>query len=231
VLEALGVRIDLTAEEVAACVRAVGIGFMFAPLFHPAMKHATPVRRELGTRTVFNVLGPLTNPAHVRCQVIGVAEPSLAPKMAEVLARLDAHHALVVHGHGGLDELSISGPSTVYEVRSGLPTRQMEISPDDVGLAVSPVESVRGGTAEENAAIIRSVLSGERGPRRDITLFNAGAALYAADAVPSVKEGVALAARATDSGAALDTLAHLVAFTRGTTIAKYHRPEAHYQTA
>jgi anthranilate phosphoribosyltransferase len=231
VLEALGVRIDLTAEEVAACVRSVGIGFMFAPLFHPAMKHAAPVRRELGTRTIFNVLGPLTNPARVRCQVIGVAEPALAPKMAEVLARLDAHHALVVHGHGGLDELSISGPSTVYEVRSGLPIRQLEVSPDDAGLDIAPVEAVRGGTAEENAAMIRSVLSGERGPRRDITLFNAGAALYVAGAVSSIREGVALASRAVDSGSGRDTLENLVAFTRGTTIVEYRQPQAQYRTA
>ncbi len=231
VLEALGVRIDLNADEVAACVSNVGIGFMFAPLFHPAMKHAAPVRRELGTRTIFNVLGPLTNPARVRCQVIGVSDPALAPKMAAVLARFDARHALVVHGHDGLDELSISGPSTIYEVRGGSIPKLMQVSPEDVGLGRSPLEAVLGGTAEDNAEIVRAVLNGERGPRRDITLFNAAAALYAADAVSSLREGVALAAHAVDSGAARYTLALLVEFTQRAKIAEYRQPEKIARTA
>src|SRR5688572_390885 len=138
VLEALGVQINLDAEEVAKCVQHLGIGFMFAPLFHPAMKHAAPVRRELGTRTVFNILGPLTNPAGARSQVLGVASPSLAPKMAGVLQMLGARRALVVHGHGGLDELSITGPSLLYKVCEGHTTERMDVHPSDVGLGVAP---------------------------------------------------------------------------------------------
>ncbi len=214
VLEALGVQINLDAEEVERCVRHVGIGFMFAPLFHPAMKYAAPVRRELGTRTVFNILGPLTNPAGARSQVLGVADPALAPKMAGVLERLGAHHALVVHGCGGLDELSITGPSVIYQVRAGRPTERIDLSPQDVGLQLAPMQAIMGGTAEENAAIIRDVLSGEAGPRRDVVLLNAAAALYAAEAVPSLQEGIYVAATAIDSGAALDKLDMLADFSR-----------------
>lgn len=214
VLEALGVQINLDAEEVARCVRHVGIGFMFAPLFHPAMKHAAPVRRELGTRTVFNILGPLTNPAGARSQVLGVADPALAPKMAGVLEMLGAQHALVVHGDGGLDELSITGPSVLYRVRAGEATKRIEITPEEVGLERAPREEVIGGSAEENAAIVRSVLSGERGARRDVVLLNAAAALFAAEVVPSISEGVQVAAQAIDSGAALDTLERLAKFSQ-----------------
>lgn len=214
VLEALGVQINLNAEQVAACVRHVGLGFMFAPLFHPAMKHAAPVRRELGTRTVFNILGPLTNPAGARSQLLGVADPSLAPKMAAVLQMLGARRALVVHGHGGLDELSITGPSVVYMVRGSGPIERMDISPSDAGLSTAPMETIQGGTAEENAAIIRSVLSGSAGPQRDVVLLNAAAALYAAERVDSIHAGVVVAAEAIDSGAAGRTLERLVEFTR-----------------
>ncbi len=214
VLEALGVEINLDAEEVARCVRQVGIGFMFAPLFHPAMKYAAPVRRELGTRTVFNILGPLTNPAGARSQVLGVADPSLAPKMAGVLEMLGARHALVVHGHGGLDELSTTGPSIMYRVRAGCPVERMQVVPEELGLEQAPPGAFAGGTAEDNAAIIRSVLSGERGPRRDVVLLNAAAALYAAEAVDNLREGIELAGRAIDSGAALDTLERLAALSK-----------------
>lgn len=218
VLEALGVQINLDAEEVARCVRQCGIGFMFAPLFHPAMKHAAPVRRELGTRTVFNILGPLTNPAGARFQVLGVADPSLASKMAGALERLGAEHALVVHGHGGLDELSITGPSTIYRVRAGQPTEQMEVNPGDVGIEVSKQNALLGGSAEENAAIIRSVLSGEFGPRRDVVLLNAAAALLAAEVVGNLRAGIEKAAQAIDSGAALQTLEKLVEFSHNPVI-------------
>ncbi len=214
VLEALGVQINLDAEEVARCVRYAGIGFMFAPLFHPAMKYAAPVRRELGTRTVFNILGPLTNPAGARSQVLGVADAALAPKMAGVLEMLGAQHALVVHGDGGMDELSLTGPSVLYRVRAGHATERMELAPEDVGLARASRESLLGGTAEDNATIIRSVLSGERGPQRDVVLLNAAAALLAAEVVTSVREGVDLAAQAIDSGAALDTLERLARFSQ-----------------
>ncbi len=214
VLEALGVQINLDAEEVARCVRYAGIGFMFAPLFHPAMKYAAPVRRELGTRTVFNILGPLTNPAGARSQVLGVADAALAPKMAGVLEMLGAQHALVVHGDGGMDELSLTGPSVLYRVRAGYATERMELAPEDVGLARASRESLLGGTAEDNATIIRSVLSGEHGPQRDVVLLNAAAALLAAEVVTSMQEGVDLAAQAIDSGAALDTLERLARFSQ-----------------
>ena len=230
VLEALGVQINLNAEQVAACVRHVGIGFMFAPLFHPAMKHAAPVRRELGTRTVFNILGPLTNPAGARSQLLGVADPSLAPKMAGVLQMLGARRALVVHGHGGLDELSITGPSVAYMVRGTEPVESMDINPTDVGLSVAPMESIQGGTAEENAAIIRSVLSGAEGPRRDVVLLNAAAALYAAEMVETIQAGVAVAAEAIDSGAAGRTLDRLVEFTRTLTMPREEQPAPHGET-
>ncbi len=210
VLEALGVEINLDPEGVARCVRHAGIGFMFAPLFHPAMKHAAPVRRELGTRTVFNILGPLTNPAGARRQVLGVAHESLVPKMAGALERLETQHALVVHGHSGLDELSVTGPSIVYRVRAGRPVERMEVIPQDFGFSAAPLEAIAGGTAQENAAMVRSVLSGERGPRRDVVLLNAAAALLAADAVATLQEGIAIAARAIDSGEALQTLTRLV---------------------
>jgi anthranilate phosphoribosyltransferase len=214
VLEALGVQINLGAEEVARCVQHVGIGFMFAPLFHPAMKYAAPVRRELGVRTVFNILGPLTNPAGARTQLLGVAEPSLAPKLAAVLERLGARHALVVHGYGGLDELSITGPSVIYHVREGRTIEHISLRPQDVGLPVAPMASIQGGSAEDNAEIIRSVLSGDLGPRRDVILLNAAAVLYAAEFAGSIQAGIEIAASAIDSGNALRTLDRLVEFSK-----------------
>jgi anthranilate phosphoribosyltransferase len=224
VLEALGVQINLNAEQVADCVRQVGIGFMFAPLFHPAMKHAAPVRRELGTRTVFNILGPLTNPAGARSQLLGVADPALAPKMAGVLQMLGARRALVVHGYGGLDELSITGPSVAYMVRGSDPIECMDINPADASLSVAPVETIQGGTAEENAAIIRDVLSGAQGAQRDVVLLNAAAALYAAGVVESITEGVGVAAQVIDSGGAAATLEQLVQFTRSLTLPGQEQP-------
>lgn len=214
VLEALGVQINLDAEEVSRCVRYVGIGFMFAPLFHPAMKYAAPVRRELGTRTVFNILGPLTNPAGAQSQVLGVSDPALAPKMAGVLEMLGARHTLVVHGDGGVDELSITGPSVMYRVRAGHPTERIEITPEELGLHRAEREAILGGSAEDNALIIRTILAGEQGPRRDVVLLNAAAALFAAEMAGSMQEGVSKAAQAIDSGAALTTLERLVEFSR-----------------
>lgn len=212
VLEALGAKIDLDPQQVARCIREVGIGFMFAQSFHPAMKHVAGPRREIGVRTVFNVLGPLTNPAGTAHQLLGVARPELAPLLAEALGRLGSRHALVVHGHGGLDELSLSGPSTVHELRGGA-LREYTVSPEEVGLAEAPNESVRGGSPEENAGALRGVLDGEPGPLRDITLLNAAAALVAADLAADLKEGVRLAARAVDSGAARDKLNAFVKLT------------------
>ncbi len=211
-LEALGAKIDLNPEQVAQCIREVGFGFMFAQTFHPAMKHVAGPRREIGIRTVFNILGPLTNPAGAAHQLLGVARPELAPLLAEALGRLGARHALVVHGHGGLDELSLSGPSTVHELRDGA-LREYNISTEEVGLSQAPNEAVRGGGPKENAAALRAVLDGDTGPLRDITLLNAAAALVAADLASDLKEGVSLAARAVDSGAARDKLAAFIQLT------------------
>jgi anthranilate phosphoribosyltransferase len=212
VLEALGAKIDLGPEQVARCLREVGIGFMFAQAFHPAMKHVAGPRREIGVRTVFNVLGPLTNPAGAAHQLLGVARAELAPLLAEALGRLGARHALVVHGHGGLDELSLSGPSAVHELRDGA-LREYSVSAEDVGLSPAPNEAVRGGGPEENAAALRGVLGGKAGPLRDITLLNAAAALVAADLAGDLKDGVARAARAIDSGAAREKLDAFVRLT------------------
>jgi anthranilate phosphoribosyltransferase len=219
VLEALGAKIDLPPEQVARCIREVGIGFMFAPVFHPAMKNVAGPRREIGVRTVFNILGPLTNPAGAAHQLLGVARPELAPLLAEVLGRLGARHALVVHGCGGLDELSLCGPSMVCELREGV-LREYGVSPNEVGLAPAPNEALRavpagthGGSPEENAAALRAVLDGKPGPLRDITLLNAAAALVAADITSDMREGVRLAAQAIDSGAARDKLNAFVKLT------------------
>ena len=214
VLEALGAKIDLSPEQVSECIREAGIGFMFAQAFHPAMKHAAGPRREIGIRTVFNILGPLTNPAGATRQLLGVARPELAPKMAAVLLRLGSEHALVVHGEDGLDELSLSAESTVHEVRDG-EVREYRVSPEQFGLRRAKPEEVKGGTAEENAAALRGVLTGKAGPLRDIVVLNAGAALLAADATAELGEGVRLAEKAIDSGAAAERLRRFVEATRG----------------
>lgn len=182
---------------------------MFAPAFHPAMKHAAGPRRELGVRTVFNILGPLTNPAGARHQLLGVADPALAEIMAQVLARLGSRHALVVHGQG-LDELTLAGPSLVCELRDGQ-IRRYRVLPEDVGLTTAPVEAVGGGSPAENAAALRAIFQGQPGPRRDIVVLNAAAALVAADLAPDLRAGAQLAARAIDSGAAAEKLERFVA--------------------
>ncbi|GBD18029.1 Anthranilate phosphoribosyltransferase [bacterium HR27] len=211
-LEALGVRIDLGPEAVARCVSEAGIGFMFAQRFHPALRHAAPVRRELGFRTVFNVLGPLANPARVRHQLIGVAMPELVDTVARVLALLEIDHALVVHAADGLDEVSLAAPTTVYEIRrnGSVEVRRHVVEPESLGIPRVPTEALRGGTAEENARIVRAVLEGQPGPAREVTLLNAAAALVAADAAESLAEGLELARRSIDSGAALAALERLV---------------------
>lgn len=213
VLEGLGVRIDLGPEAVGRCIDEVGIGFMYAPLFHPAMRFAGPTRREIGIRTVFNILGPLTNPAGAQHQIIGVSNPQVALKMARVLGLLGTQHALVVHALDGLDELSISGPSAINDVRvnGAIDLRSYEIDATDFGLVRAPLDAVRGGTVEDNVALIRGVLAGNDGAPRAITLLNAAAALYAADRVGSILEGVAIAAESIDSGAAAAKLAALAA--------------------
>jgi len=211
-LEALGVRIDLGPEAVARCVAEAGIGFMFAQRFHPALRHAAPVRRELGFRTVFNVLGPLANPARVRHQLIGVAMPELVETVARVLALLEIDHALVVHAADGLDELSLAAPTTMYEIRrnGSIEIRRHVVEPENLGLTRVPTDALRGGTAEENARLVRAVLEGQPGPAREVTLLNAAAALVAADAAESLAEGLELARRSLDSGAALATLERLI---------------------
>lgn len=212
VLEALGARIDLNPDQVGQCLRETGIGFMFAQVFHPAMKYVAPARREIGIRTVFNILGPLTNPAGARCQLLGVARAELAPMIAAVLSRLGAHHALVVHGDGGLDEISLTGESHVHEVREG-DVREYFVSPEELGLSRAPLEAVKGGAPEDNAAKLRGVLAGERGPIRDIVALNAAAALVAADTAPDLKGGVRLAEDTIDSGAAKEKLEAFVRVT------------------
>jgi len=213
VLEALGAKIDLTPEQVAECIRGTGFGFMFAQAFHPAMKHAAAPRRELGVRTVFNILGPLTNPARAQHQLLGVPSPEIAPKMAAALQRLDRGHALVVHGHDGVDELSIASASLVCEVR-GEGAREYSITPEDAGLPQGSTHAIRGGTPQENAAILVGVLHGQVGTIRDMVILNAGAALQAADIAPELKEGARMAEDAIDSGAANRKLEEWVQLTQ-----------------
>jgi anthranilate phosphoribosyltransferase len=211
VLEALGVTIDLGPESVAACVDEVGLGFMFAPRFHPAMRHAAPVRREIGIRTIFNVLGPLANPAGVKRQLLGVPSPALGERMVEVLRELGAERALVVYSEDGLDEISPSGPTRTWDLRDGT-IRHGELSPEDADLVRAPRESIRGGDSAVNARMAREVLSGAaRDGTRTAVLLNAGAACYVAGLAPDVRSGVAIAAQAIERGAAADMLARWVA--------------------
>jgi len=209
VLEALGAKIELSPEGAQACLDQTGFCFMFAPRFHPAMRHAAGPRREIGIRTVFNILGPLCNPAGATRQVLGVADGSLGDKMAQVLARLGCERALIVHGDEGLDELSPAGTSQVWEIKDGVVGRY-QVSPSDAGLASHPLSSVSGDTPEGNARMLRSVISGERGPLRDFTLLNAAAGLIAFGLAADFAEGVAKAAEAIDSGVALQKLESFV---------------------
>ena len=209
VLEALGVKIALSPESVARCITEVGFGFMFAQGFHPSMRFAAGPRREIGIRTVFNILGPLTNPAGADRQVIGVADPSLARRMAESLGRLGSHKALIVHGTDGIDELSISAPSSVWSLANG-EVVESEVSPEQLGLRPASLESIRIDSPESSAAMARGALSGEYGPARDVVLMNASAALVAADVARDLVEGVELAARSIDHGNALAKLDQLV---------------------
>ena len=213
VLEALGVKIDVGPETVAKSIDEAGIGFMFAPTYHPAMRHAAGPRRELGVRTVFNILGPLTNPARAGHQIVGVPRPELVGTIASVLGELGSRHALVVHGADGLDELSLSGPSLIAEYKDGAVSTR-EIAPADLGLRHATVEQIRGGDVARNREIIENVLNGEPGPYRDIVLLNASAALIAGDAVKDFAEGIESAREAIDSGNARDRLERLVSVTQ-----------------
>ncbi len=214
VLEALGANLELAPEAVARSIREVGIGFMFAPLHHQAMKHVIPVRKELGVRTIFNFLGPLTNPAGAEYQLIGVSDRSYLEPMAAALEMLGCRHGLVVHGHDGLDEISIAGPTDVAEVGPG-GVKVYSVKPEDFGFerAAGPA-LLKGGDSRENADILRSILDGETGVRREIVLMNAGAALYAAGAADSIAAGVRQAADSIDRGAARQKLDAYLAATR-----------------
>jgi anthranilate phosphoribosyltransferase len=213
VLEALGFDLGLAPARISQSIDELGFGFLFAPSHHPAMAHAAPVRRELATRTVFNVLGPLTNPAGARAQVVGVYAPALVPTLAEVLAQLGARRAFVVHGAGGIDELSPSGPNLVCEVVDGS-VRRREIDPADFGVPRFRPSELRGGTPAENAATIRAILGGEHGAKREAVLLNAAGAIAAGGHAADLAEGYELATRAVDSGLAADRLEELVAFSR-----------------
>jgi anthranilate phosphoribosyltransferase len=202
VLDALGVPIDLSPEETGAAIDQIGIGFLFAPLYHPAMRAVAGIRRALGVRTLFNLLGPLTNPAGVRKQLVGVFHPSKAMLMAEALQALDTERAIVVSGEHGLDEIAPTGTTTVVDLKRGA-LRQYQVTAKDFGLDPAPLDTIRGGDPAANAAILEAVLSGERHPARTAVLMNAAAALVAADAAEGFAEAAALAARILDSGAAL----------------------------
>src|SRR6266566_1512071 len=213
VLEALGVRIELGPEQVAQCVQEVGFGFMFAPTYHPAMKHVGPTRREIGIRTVFNILGPLTNPAHTPYQVLGVADGSLLRKMGEVLLHLGCQHALIIHGEDGIDEFSLCAPTCVCEVRHGEELREYTITPEQVGLSSeSSRQAFQGGDPAYNANLLRNLLDGNtNGPAADMLCLNAGAALLASEQVESLADGVRLARTTLREGKARQRLADVIA--------------------
>ena len=213
VLEALGARIDLSPEQVAQCIEKASFGFMFAQAFHPAMKHAAPTRRELGVRTAFNILGPLTNPAGAQHQLIGVAQPEMAGLMAAALDRLGSRHVLVIHGHDGSDELTLDGPNPVYEIDKG-ESVEYTIDPRKLGLPTTVPSAIQGGTPEENAEMLTALPDGAAGAMRDIVLLNAAAALVAADIAPNVRDGLQVAAESIDSGAAKERLTTFVELTK-----------------
>lgn len=213
VLEALGFRLELEPERIERSIDELGFGFLFAPSHHPAMRHAAPVRKELGARTVFNVLGPLTNPAGARAQVVGVYSPELVPTIAAVLTQLGARRAFVVHGAGGIDELSPAGPNVVFEVIGGHVFKR-EIDPADFGVPRCEPDELSGGSPEENATMIREIFAGARGPRREAVLLNAAGAIAAGGHAKDLPEGYGVAAEAVDSGAAAARLEELIAFTQ-----------------
>jgi len=212
VLQALGVNIEIPSQRAEACIKDVGIGFLFAPMMHLAMKYAIGPRREIGIRTIFNVLGPLTNPAKVTSQIMGVYSADLTSLLAQALGNLGAKHAFVVHGMDGLDEITITGKTKVSEFRDGT-VKDYFIQPTDFGFPIGKAEDLKGGDAKANAAITVELLKGQKGPRRDIVLLNAAAALVAAGRAADFKEGIKLSAESIDSGAALKKLEELKVFT------------------
>ncbi|MGZ3409906.1 MAG: anthranilate phosphoribosyltransferase [Xanthobacteraceae bacterium] len=209
VLSALGVKIDLAPEQISRCINEAGIGFMFAPAHHPAMKHVGPTRVELGTRTIFNLLGPLSNPAGVKRQMVGVFSRHWVEPLAHVLKNLGSERAYVVHGSDGLDEITTSGPTAVAALENGQ-VRTFEISPEDVGLKRAKPEALRGGDADENALALKTVLEGKKSPYHDIAVFNAAAALVVAGVAKDLKNGVALAQKSIESGEAEGCLDRLI---------------------
>lgn len=215
VLEALGVRIDLPFERYGRAIREIGIGFLFAQAAHTATRHATPARKQIGVRTVFNLLGPLTNPAGAQAQVLGVFTMDVMNLVAATLAELGTERAFVVHGEGGLDEISLAGPTIIAEVCNGT-VLKFEVIPQEFGVEPAPLAAVRGGTAMENAELIQRILEGESGPPRDIVVINAAAALVAAGVSENFRDAADLARSAIDSGKAGKTLANLKAFTNAT---------------
>lgn len=214
VLQALGIDIGVDEKVMSRCLHEVGIAFLFAPSLHPAMKHAIGPRREIGIRTIFNILGPLCNPAGAEYGVLGVYAESLVHLVAEAAADLGAKHLFVVHGRDGLDEITTTGPSVIGEVKEGS-FRVYEFNPEEIGLPIAQAEDLRGGSPEENAALILAILEGETGPRRDIVLLNAGAAITAGGATATLAEGVQRAGQSVDQGRALQKLADLRRYTAG----------------
>ncbi len=213
VLEALGVRLDVDQEVVEEALAEIGIGFLFAPLYHGAMRHAAKARREVGIRSLFNMLGPLTNPAGANCQVLGVFAPELTEMFAKALQLLGARRAFVVHGHDGLDEITVCAPTRVTELHDGL-IRTYDLDPERILGRTAPSDALRGGSPEDNARILRSILEGAPGPCRDVVVLNAAAALVAAGSAEDLREGVNLAEKSLDSGAARSKLDALVRFTQ-----------------
>lgn len=214
VLEALGVKLELTPEQVADCIDTVGIGFLFAPNHHPAMRHAGPVRRELGVRTIFNLLGPLTNPANAEYQLLGVYSSEKLELVADALKQLGIKRALVVHGRDGLDEITTTGITDAYLIEEGRDIEPFEVDPSAFGMPFATAEALKGGDAAFNAEIIKHIFAGQQGAARDIVLLNAGAALWVTRHANSIGEGIAIAAEAIDSGKASQTLNALVQFTQ-----------------
>ncbi len=214
VLGALGVKLDVQPPTITDCIAKAGVGFMWAPMHHAAMKHWAPVRAELGIRTIFNLLGPISNPAGVKRQIVGVFSWQWVEPIAHVLKNLGAEHVWVVHGHDGLDELTTTGSTDVAELKDGV-IRVFEVTPADVGLAPAKLADLKGGDAAVNAAAMRAVLAGEPGPYRDIVLLNTAAALVVGGKAPTLHDGVTLAAQSIDSGAAAKALERLVAVSNG----------------
>lgn len=212
VLKELGVKIELTPEQAKICLEEIGLAFIFAPLYHTSMKYAGPVRQSLGIRTIFNILGPLTNPAGAKRQLLGVFAENLTEKIANVLKELGSKHALVVHGAGGIDEISISGHTKISELKNG-EIKTYEISPEDFGLKRWDINLILGGDAKTNAGIIKRLLEGEKGPQRDVVLLNSGAAIYVSGLADSISEGIEMAKEAIDSGKAKKKLEDLIELT------------------